>query len=80
MFSLAFYSFLFPLFGLWNCILCGIYILCLPFVFLKQKGRLFFIWTGIVILNRSSDFLSHNGQMGSLLVLLVHSVDKIIIM
>jgi hypothetical protein len=42
-----------------------LFTLC-PFV--TKKGSNFYFWTGNVFSNRSSDFLSQNGQRGSLLV------------
>jgi hypothetical protein len=39
-----------------------------------KRGSNFYFWTGNVFPNRSSDFLSQNGQSGSLLVFWPHSV------
>jgi hypothetical protein len=59
---------------------CGFsLILCLPFVLLRQKKwEYFLVWTGHVFPNRSSVFLSQNGQRGSLLVFYIANilVDK----
>jgi len=45
-----------------------------PLSLCPKKGGVIFLWTGNVFPNWSSDFLSQNGQMASLLVFWPYSV------